>query len=113
MDEFQENLFEMVSFIQGKTQFYNAVSARVFMEKYLKYYFMLEIKERNLQFSNLDSLLESLRDNRLITQELYRQLDVKREEYNSPAHDFESYTIEAKRLSLKELYDLLHKIQAG
>lgn len=112
MDEFQENLFEMVSFIQGKTQFYNAVSARVFMEKYLKYYFMLEIKERNLQFSNLDSLLESLRDNRLITQELYRQLDVKREEYNSPAHDFESYTIEAKRSSLKELYDLLHKIQA-
>lgn len=110
MDEFQESLFDMVSFICGKSEVYNAVSARVFMEKFLTFYFMLEIKENNIQATNLDTLLVNLRDNHLIGQEQYTKLDIKREEYNIPAHGFDRYSIESKRNSLRELYDLLHSI---
>ena len=110
MDEFQESLFDMVSFINGNAQVYNEVSARVFMEKFIEYYFMLEIKERSLQYTSLDTLLQALRDSGLIDRDLYTKLDIKREEYNSPAHEFDCATIDAKRSSLRELYNLLHAI---
>ena len=110
MDEYQKSLFELISFINGDIDNYNAVSARIFMQKFIEYYFMLEIKKYGIMYTNLDQLLQGLKSRGIINHDLYKKLDIKREEYNASAHEFDSSTDDSKRNSLVELYDMLHSV---
>ena len=96
--------------MDGTTHSYSEVNARTLMQKCLEYHFAYEIRQANFNYTQLHELLNWLRDAGHIDASLFRELDLKREEYNSPAHQFDNDEEEQKRNSMIELYNILKKI---
>lgn len=110
MDDYQSAIHSLITFMDGTTHSYSEVNARTLMQKCLEYHFAYEIRQANFNYTQLHELLNWLRDAGHIDASLFRELDLKREEYNSPAHQFDNDEEEQKRNSMIELYNLLKKI---
>lgn len=110
MDEYQAAIYKMVAFMEGSSHSYSEVDARTILQKHLEYHFAYNIKKENFDYTQLHELLNWLRDKGCLSSELFKELDLKREEYNSPAHQFDNDEEEQKRNSIFDLYSILQKV---
>lgn len=110
MDEYQAAIYKMVAFMEGSSHSYSEVDARTILQKHLEYHFAYKIKKENFNYTQLHELLNWLRDKGCLSSELFKELDLKREEYNSPAHQFDNDEEEQKRNSIFNLYSILQKV---
>ena len=110
MDDYQSAIHSMVTFMDGTSHSYSEVDARTLMQKHLEYHFAYEIRPANFNYTQLHELLNWLKDTGCLGLELFKELDLKREEYNSPAHQFDNDEEEQKRNSIIDLYSILQKV---
>lgn len=110
MDDYQSAIHSMVTFMDGTSHSYSEVDARTLMQKHLEYHFAYEIRTANFNYTQLHELLNWLKDTGCLGLELFKELDLKREEYNSPAHQFDNDEEEQKRNSIIDLYSILQKV---
>lgn len=110
MDDYQSAIHSMVTFMDGTSHSYSEVDERTLMQKHLEYHFAYEIRTANFNYTQLHELLNWLKDTGCLGLDLFRELDLKREEYNSPAHQFDNDEEEQKRNSIIDLYTILQKV---
>lgn len=85
----QELAFEKIySFIERETTDDISKDCRIFMEKYLKFRFQNEIKNKKIVFKNLSELIQQLFDNKLINESNFEKAENFRNSLNPDHHEF-------------------------
>lgn len=110
MNDYEICLHKMWSFIRGDIHDFSSNEARTLIFKRLIYRYYYDIKDKNIKIGKLKQLLLDLRDNSIISGDMYTRLDAKRVEYNIPSHTFDSDSEDSKRKSIEDLRDILSLI---
>lgn len=77
-------------YIQGKHMLDISMDCRIFMEKHLQMKYCKHLRDRRIEPTSLDELINNLKENELIDNEQYQLLNDFREQLNSSHHNFTS-----------------------
>jgi len=115
LDEHQKTFFEIYNFVnRNNDKTINTdirPKLRIFMEQHLKIIFSKAIKENNLEKCELKNLINELKNNKVIDDEVAEILHKFRKKLNSEHHIYTSRTVEDIRADASDLLEFLYSVK--